>query len=95
MVLPHFLLVNSENSSSSLEKQRILLSSLTKASSTTASPMSNGTSLLRTYVGDSFPNKCHLFPDYRGLIAMAYMTFVSALFHLFKAVFTDLVLAVA
>lgn len=57
--------------------------------------MSNGTSPLHTYVNDSFPNKCHLFPDYRGLNATAYMTFLSALFLLLKVVFTDLVLVVA
>lgn len=56
--------------------------------------MSNGTSPLHTYVNDSFPNKCHLFPDYRGLIATAYMTFLSAYLLLLKAVFTDLVLVV-
>lgn len=41
----------------------------------------------------SFHYRCHLFPDYMGLFATAWLTFVSAAFCLFKAVFTNLVLA--
>lgn len=91
MVLSHFLLAKSEDSSSSLEKKYVLISSLTQASSTTTINLPHVSGHFSAYVSliylsDSFPNKCHLFPGYLGLIATAYMTFVSTVFHLFKAV---------